>query len=218
MEDLALGLRVRVVAPLHLALAGEAGLRHFRVDRVVLPRGARDGLLQHGQVGVAAAVLAVDGLTSSSSSAVLSIARLTSSSSSSVLSVARLTSSSSSVLSVSGLSVAVGVGGLAVLRRVGVAEGGVVALEPAGEDVAAAVEAASSGRGVVAGAEPVVVVVAAAAASPRSSVAAAEAAVAAAVAPEAAAAAAAVAVAVIAISDRGVEQGWKKKSDGDVAR
>ena len=42
VERLALGLGVRVVTSVHLTLAGEAGLRHLGVDRVVLARHARD--------------------------------------------------------------------------------------------------------------------------------------------------------------------------------
>ncbi len=61
-SHLALRLRVSVVSPLHLPVAGEGRLRHLRVDRVVLPRGARDGLLEHCQVGVAAGAGAVLGL------------------------------------------------------------------------------------------------------------------------------------------------------------
>ena len=52
VERLALGLGVRVVTSVHLTLAGEAGLRHLGVDRVVLAWHARDGTLEHGQGSV----------------------------------------------------------------------------------------------------------------------------------------------------------------------
>ena len=51
-SSLAIGLGVSVVAALHLPLAREGGLGNLGIDRVVLPRHARHGLLQHGKVHV----------------------------------------------------------------------------------------------------------------------------------------------------------------------
>ena len=51
-SSLAISLGVSVVAALHLPLAREGGLGNLGIDRVVLPRHARHGLLQHGKVHV----------------------------------------------------------------------------------------------------------------------------------------------------------------------
>jgi hypothetical protein len=54
VENLALGLGIGVVASVHLAVAAEAGLGHLGVDGIVLAGDAGNGLLQHGQVVIAA--------------------------------------------------------------------------------------------------------------------------------------------------------------------
>ena len=116
---LAIGLGVSVVAALDLPVAGEAGLWHLRKDRVVLPRDTRDGLLQHGQVHVATSLVTVLGLLVT----VLGLPLVT------VLGLSLVTVLGLTlVTTVLGLSAAVTVSWLLVLRGEGVAKVGVVAL------------------------------------------------------------------------------------------
>ena len=107
-RSLTVGLGVGVVATLHLPVAGETGLGHLRQDRVVLPRDTGDGLLQHGQVHVTFLVTIL-GLLVTILGLLVTVLGL--------------------LVTVLGLLlVGVAVGRLLVLRRVGVAKVGVVAL------------------------------------------------------------------------------------------
>ena len=45
VEGLALGLRITIVASVYLTVTDKSSLRNLSINRVVLPRGAGDGLL-----------------------------------------------------------------------------------------------------------------------------------------------------------------------------
>ena len=120
MEDLAVGLWIGVISAFCLALALETSLGHLGQDGIILSGGSRNGLFQHSQIWISAAV-AIRSLVVSIGSLVVTIGALLV------------------------LVVVVGVGGLRVLGRVGVAKvvfGG----ESVGEDSSISV----SGRSVTA--------------------------------------------------------------------